>query len=74
MFFLQKEAIHYHGVFWIGDDPDEGKRQADLAAESDSDGHHDWVLYKFTSNSSYADDVAHEKIYSTNKFQPNRTG
>ena len=48
MYFLYKQGVHGQGVFWIGEDFEEGKRQADNAATSDSDDYHDWNLCKYT--------------------------
>jgi len=69
MYFLYKECVYGHGVFWIGDDEDEGRKAADDAAKTDRDSHHDWVLYKFIKQNGddFNGDGNHEEIYRTEK-------
>ena len=65
MFFLYKEGIYGHGVFWFGDDLEKGKQAADVAANLDSDDYHDWVLYEFVEqhNNDHKSDPEHKKVY-----------
>jgi len=48
IYFVQKEAIYSHGIYWIGFDYDEGIEVARRLARTDVDDHHDWVLYQYT--------------------------
>lgn len=48
IYYLYKEGMYGHGVFWIGSDLEEGKRQANKAASLDMDDYHEWVLYRFS--------------------------
>ena len=69
IYFLYKEGIYGHGVFWIGTDLEEGKRQADRAATLDRDEYHDWVLYRFSApevDSDYWNDAeeGQERCYT----------
>jgi len=66
MYFLYKEGVYGHGVFWIGDDLEEGRRRADSAANLDIDDYHEWGLYKFiqpTNDTDYEFDPDHEQVY-----------
>ena len=47
-YFLYKQGIGGHGVYWIGDDLEEGKWEADRAASADRDDYHDWNLCVYT--------------------------
>lgn len=47
MYYLKKVGSYGHGVFWIGDDIEEGKRMADKAANADCDYYHDWKLFEY---------------------------
>ena len=67
MFFLYKNGVYGHGVFWIGEDMEEGKRAADRAANLDRDDYHDWDLYEFVEPSEdddYEIDHQHKKVYT----------
>lgn len=66
MFFLHKEGVYGHGVFWIGDDLEQGKQASDVAANLDKDDYHDWVLYKFEkpSGDDYEIDHQNERVYT----------
>jgi hypothetical protein len=75
IYFLQKEGVYSHGIFWIGFDLEEGKHQADRAAARDEDDHHGWVLYRYVAPGQdaeyweYPGSVAdsHERVYSASK-------
>ena len=73
-YFLEKTSVYMHGVFWIGNDAEEGRKQANLAASKDKDDFHDWILYEFgviSNRPNYADDewnmffndAEHKEIY-----------
>lgn len=68
MYFLYKHGVYGHGVFWIGDDLKEGKREADRAATLDSDDYHDWYLCKLDKknnlNFSSEPEYREEAVYS----------
>ena len=74
-YFLYKEAVYGHGVFWIGNDIEEGKLQADRAANLDRDNHHHWVLYEFLDQEDhdFADESFHKEIYCGVRIQRNTT-
>ena len=63
MFFLYKKGVYGHGIFWIGSNLEEGKREADKAASLDRDNYHDWVLFEFTGQEYYKLDADHKEIY-----------
>jgi hypothetical protein len=65
MFFLYKEGMYGHGVYWIGTDVEEGKRRADEGATNDCDDYHEWILYQFVDQGvdGYVDDPSHIQIY-----------
>lgn len=74
-YFVQKNGIYGHGVFWIGDDVGEGVRRVDELADSDFDKYHEWALYEYgllTSEFNYEGDhnsrhdAEHKLIYSKN--------
>lgn len=49
-YFVQKEGVYSHGVFWIGTDLDEAKRKADTLTNNDRDDYHQWVVYQYEEN------------------------
>ncbi len=49
MYFLYKQAVYVHGVFWIGEDLEQGKKEANHAANRDKDDYHEWRLIKFVA-------------------------
>ena len=68
MFFLYKEGVYWHGVWWIGENEEEGRKRADEAANGDVDDYHRWVLCKFNPNchktdSGFQYDPEHEAVY-----------
>jgi len=71
MYFLYKESIYGHGVFWIGEDLTEAKKQADWFAKNDGDEYHSWNVYKYVYSTDIDNDwggldIFHsgcEKIY-----------
>lgn len=65
-YFLYKNGVYGHGVFWIGTDVGEGERMADKAANLDRDRYHTWELYKFVTPSdvAYISDANHELVYT----------
>ena len=67
MYFLYKKGIYGHGVFWIGEDLCEGKRQADEHASSDVDDYHTWELYFFKSQDDATCDAEHDLVYTSIK-------
>jgi len=52
VYYVQKEGVYYHGIYWIGSTEEEGKLQANRLAADDFDDYHEWVLYlyKFDDN------------------------
>jgi hypothetical protein len=49
MYFLYKEGMYGHGVFWIGEDLEVGKQKADEAATNDVDNYHEWQVLELNS-------------------------
>lgn len=75
MFFLQKEGVYGHGVYWIGQSVAVGIAKADKAAKADRDNYHEWVVYKYQrvlTDGDYMgiDNVRHEVMYTTRKIMP----
>ncbi|MBN46338.1 MULTISPECIES: hypothetical protein [unclassified Methylophaga] len=46
-YYLVREGVYDQGIFWIGQDFQEGKNMADNFATNDSDDYHSWNLRKF---------------------------
>jgi hypothetical protein len=46
-YYLEKVGNYGHGVFWIGEDLQEGIRQANIAAKADRDDYHEWAVRRF---------------------------
>lgn len=69
MYFLEKEGIYGHGVFWIGDNQSDGIAEANRRADLDRDDYHLWVLKKFIHQSDDATrcDPEHEVVYQVRK-------
>lgn len=64
MYFLYKTGVYGHGVFWIGDNLEEGKKAADAAASKDKDDYHEWELHEFTeAGCTYTRDSEHPVVY-----------
>ena len=68
MYFLYKHGVYGHGVFWIGDDLEEGKSEADRAATLDVDSYHEWYLCELGKESnlnfSFEPDYREEAVYT----------
>ncbi len=47
MYFVQKEGVYIHGIWWIGDDKGEGIKETRHLAAIDNDDCHRWCLYEF---------------------------
>lgn len=67
MYFLYKSGVYGHGVFWIGSDLNEGKRIAEHAASMDYDDYHEWEIYRFSEQTAFKSDAAHELVFATRK-------
>ena len=65
MYYLYKEGVYGHGVFWIGEDLQEGKAEADKAATLDKDDYHSWEVRQLGSeeDKAYWDDSAYDLVY-----------
>jgi len=61
--FLQKEGMYLHGVFWIGEDLEEGKEKTDLAAKECNDDYHNWCLVEYKEQDDYTTDADDNVIY-----------
>ncbi len=48
MFYLYKMGVYGQGVFWIGEDYEEGQAKADEYAADDEDDYHTWELHFYT--------------------------
>jgi len=64
MYYLQKKGVYLHGTFWIGESLEAGIEQANLHANNDSDGYHEWELCEYKYGE---DDDRNQPVYSTNK-------
>jgi len=66
MYFLFKRGVYGHGIFWFGDNLEEGKRETDKAASMDKDDYHEWNLYEYLKpkNKDYKEDHQHKKVYT----------
>ncbi len=64
MFYLYKMGVYGQGVFWIGEDQEEGQVKADEYAANDEDDYHTWELYSY--NPITEESV---KVYATEKGQ-----
>ena len=71
-YYLYKQGVYGHGVFWVGTDVGEGKRVADRAASLDRDDYHDWGLFEYsepTSDTVYEEFPGHKLIYTGERSQ-----
>ena len=65
MYYLVKKGIYDHGVFWIGNDLDEGIAEAKKAHELDSDGYHAWEVRKLEPVKNYQTDKDDPVVFMT---------
>lgn len=63
-YLLIREGEYERGVFWVGSDPEIGKRQADTNAQLDIDDYHKWNLYMFVTPIDLSDDPKHKLVYT----------
>jgi hypothetical protein len=47
LYFVQKEGVYFHGVFWIGYSLYEAKKRALYIASLERDDYHEFVVYKY---------------------------
>ena len=66
MYYLYKEGVYGHGVFWIGEELQEGKAKADKAATLDKDDYHSWELRQLggEEDKDYWDDSVDDVVYT----------
>ena len=66
MYYLYKMGVYGHGVFWAGEDLEEGKAEADKAATLDVDGYHSWELSHWEKEEAktYRDDSLDSVVYT----------
>jgi hypothetical protein len=72
LYYLEKNGVHTHGIFWIGSSLDEGIKQTDHAASNDIDNYHTWDLVKYKApdeNTGYDNDKDDEVVYSRRKYK-----
>ena len=50
VYFIEKEGVYSHGVFWIGTDLEEGKRHLRSLALRDRDSYHTWSLLQYVDH------------------------
>lgn len=62
-YFIQKEGVYGHGVFWIGEDIEKGKQVCLQLASEDDDDYHRWVLMLFKPDQDATKDPNHTKIF-----------
>ena len=51
MYYITKEGIYDHGVYWVGFCKREGEAAAAYLASADVDDYHEWVLYEYKQSS-----------------------
>jgi hypothetical protein len=64
MYFIYKQGVYGHGVFWIGEDLEAGKAEADRLASADEDDYHDWELQKLGASHDPSKDGVNEIVYT----------
>lgn len=57
MYFVQKEGVYFHGIYWIGEDLEEAKQKAKEFASKDVDDYHSWVVYKYSEATLQKEDT-----------------
>lgn len=48
-YYVEKQGVYSHGVYWIGTDLEQGCAVADSLAAGDIDDYHDWNVYEYHS-------------------------
>ena len=66
-YYVQKDGIYLHGVFWICNDQNEAIDIADFAASQDEDNYHEWQVVQYSPSINYKDDARQHVIYSVRK-------
>ena len=67
VYFVEKAGVYSHGVWWIGDDRDEGIKECKHWAKLDSDNYHEWWLCEFSRPTPGNVDPDHLIIFKTKK-------
>ena len=62
-YFIQKEGVYYHGVYWIGESLEDGAAMTDELATNDKDDYHDWVLYIYSPQKNGDAVDANKEVY-----------
>ena len=68
MYIIEKQGVYSHGVFWIGEDVDEGLCKLKNLCSKDSDNYHIWDLSKFSIQQDPRYDAEHTTILSISKI------
>ncbi len=68
-YIVQKQAVYFHGVFWVGQNLEKAKAAADDFAASDSDDYHEWHVKEFKEVplNQALNDADHKTVYKTAK-------
>lgn len=61
MYYLEKQGVYSQGIYWIGEQKEQGIIEADLHAKNDDDDYHTWNVYEY--NYGFDD----EEVYETKK-------
>lgn len=73
VFFVQKEGVYFHGVYWIGASEEVGNEKLRSFAVADRDSYHEWALYEYIEQSPIAsnylgsDDNEHREVRRVKK-------
>jgi len=62
MYYLQQAGIYFRGVFWIGENLEQGIIEADKHAEADVDDYHQWQVCEYMYGCE-----KHDIVYETEK-------
>ena len=81
MYFVQKEGVYSHGVWFISRSKQMCIEEAKRLAKEDVDDYHEWKVYKFVAPSKvtpplrsitdlqYPNDPEHEEVFSIVKLK-----
>lgn len=81
MYYIEKQGVYGHGVFWIGESLEKAVSKANKFAKLDRDNYHSWAVCEFIDSEQNTnapensddewtfcwDDAERKEIYSTEK-------
>lgn len=59
MYYLEKVGVYGHGIYWVGDDLEQGKLETNKFANNDIDDYHNWNLYLFNKENPDTSGIVH---------------